>query len=53
MHITCSKGCGLDESYIFSESINARTNDDNFVSYLDVNSDGIINAKDFARLLKG
>ena len=53
VHITCSKGCGLDESYIFSESINARTNDDNFVSYLDVNSDGIINAKDFARLLKG
>jgi hypothetical protein len=53
VNVACTNGCGFNERYTFADSINARTGDINYVSYLDVNSDGIINAKDFARLLKG
>lgn len=51
--ISCTKGCGKEESYLFSDLINARTGDENYVSFIDINSDGIINAKDYARLLRG
>ena len=53
VYVICANGCGTQESYVFSEHINAREGDDNYVSALDINSDSIINAKDFARLLKG
>ena len=52
VHIGCTKGCGLSEEYTFADSINAKTGDATYVSLLDANSDGIINAKDFAKLLK-
>ncbi len=52
VHIGCSKGCGLDEEYTFADSMNAKTGDETYVSVLDMNSDGIINAKDFAMLIK-
>lgn len=52
VHIGCTKGCGLDEEYTFADSVNARTGDATYVSLLDMNADGIINAKDFAMLLR-
>ncbi|MBR2100753.1 MAG: hypothetical protein IJ927_05510, partial [Eubacterium sp.] len=51
-HIECTKGCGLSEEYTFADSINARQGEETYVSHLDLNHDGIINAKDFAMLLK-
>ncbi len=51
--IECTKGCGTRESYTFADYINARESDEGFVSSLDLNSDGIINAKDFAMLVRG
>ena len=51
-HFECTNGCGFSENYTFSDSINARAGDERYVSYLDRNSDGIINAKDFAMLLR-
>ncbi|MBQ9531222.1 MAG: hypothetical protein IJR70_04035 [Eubacterium sp.] len=52
-HIECTNGCGFSEDYTFMDSINARENDINYVSYLDLNSDGIINAKDYSMLIRG
>lgn len=51
--VSCDKGCGLEKNYVFADHINARRGDENYVEILDLNSDGIINAKDFARLIKG
>ena len=51
-HIECGNNCGFSEDYTFSDSINAREGDINYVSYLDLNEDGIINAKDFSMLLR-
>lgn len=50
--IICANGCGESRSYTFSDHINAKTTDTNYAEGLDINSDGIINAKDYARLLK-
>ena len=52
VHIGCTKGCGLSEEYTFADSINAREGDATYVTLLDMNKDGIINAKDFAMLIK-
>ena len=52
VHIECTKGCGLSEEYTFADSINAREGDQTYVSLLDMNNDGIINAKDFAMLIR-
>ena len=51
-HIECTKGCGFNESYTFADSINAREGSEYYISHLDLNKDGIINAKDFAMLLR-
>ena len=51
--VSCDKGCGLENSYVLADHINAKSGDEGYVEILDLNSDGIINAKDFARLLKG
>lgn len=53
VHTLCKKECGLKEDYVFSDLINVRKGDDKYVSIVDINSDGIINAKDYAYLLKG
>lgn len=43
-----------DDSYtvVFEDCINAAVGDDNYCEYLDVVSDGYINAKDYAKLIK-
>ena len=51
--VNCANGCGESHSYTFAEHINATNGDANYVEGIDINSDGIINAKDYARLLKG
>jgi len=50
----CTKeGCGAEKTYKFDSYINAKSGDDNYEEVLDLNSDGVINAKDFARLARG
>lgn len=51
VHIECTK-CGtqqVDASFV--AILNAKKGDENYVALADVNNDGIINGKDFARLL--
>ena len=51
VHIECTK-CGkqqIDAS--FTAILNAEKGDENYVALADVNNDGIINGKDYARLL--
>lgn len=49
--IACS-GCGESYTVSFVDCINKTSDDEGYCSYLDVVSDGIINAKDYAELTK-
>lgn len=49
--ITCSE-CGNSYTVKFEDCINAFTGDGNYCEYIDVVSDGCINAKDYAQLEK-
>lgn len=49
--ITCSV-CANNYTVLFKDCINAKTGDSNYCEYLDVVSDGYINAKDYAKLIK-
>ena len=44
--------CKDEQEISFADSINAREGDGNYSAFLDVTGDGIINAKDFAKLIK-
>ena len=44
--------CKDEQEISFADSINAREGDGNYSALLDVTGDGIINAKDFAKLIK-
>ena len=43
--------CKDEDSVPFADSINARQGDEEYFEFLDVNADGIINAKDYAMLI--
>ena len=49
--LVCSRG-DIDMLFNFSDYINAENGDDNYNEFIDVNGDGIINAKDYALLKK-
>ncbi|MCH5320612.1 MAG: hypothetical protein J1E36_02535 [Eubacterium sp.] len=44
--------CGDSFTVLFSDCINANEADDNYCEYIDVVTDGYINAKDYAKLIK-
>lgn len=48
---TCAT-CGLEQAYDFADYINLQRTDSGYEAVLDRNGDDIINAKDFAQLLK-
>lgn len=50
--INCTKCGNMKEEYQFSELVNARKGDPNYVERVDMNHDGIINLKDFQYLLE-
>lgn len=49
--ITCIE-CGDSYQVVFEDCINSTPTDSNYCEYLDVVSDGYINAKDYSRLIK-
>lgn len=49
--VACTKCADADAQYVFADLVNARSGDSRYVGIIDINSDGIINAKDYARLL--
>jgi len=49
--ITC-KVCSHSYTVAFKDCINAKSADSNYCPYLDVVQDGVINAKDYAKLIK-
>jgi len=49
--ISCT-GCGISRTVAFADCLNAVTADSNFEPLLDVNKDGIINARDLAEISK-
>lgn len=49
--ITC-KVCSNSYTVAFKDCINAKSTDSNYCPYLDVVQDGVINAKDYSKLLK-
>ena len=49
--ISCTGGCGVDTRTVtFLDSLNAKTGSDRYERLLDVNGDGIINARDYVLL---
>lgn len=50
--VNCTKCGNMEQKYVFNDMLNARTDDEEYVLLVDVNSDGIINAKDYVYLLK-
>lgn len=50
--INCTKCQNQQSIYDFDDLINVRKNEIKYVALVDVNSDGVINAKDYARLIK-
>jgi hypothetical protein len=50
--IKCADCDDKTEQYLFSDLINKKSTDSEYISAVDLNNDGIINAKDYARLLK-
>lgn len=49
--ITCT-GCGISRTVAFADCLNSVTADSNFEPLLDINKDGIINARDLAEISK-
>ena len=49
--ISCTGGCGVDTRTVtFLDCLNAKTGSDRYEQLLDVNGDGIINARDYVLL---
>lgn len=48
--ISC-RNCGVSDNYSFEDYLNLRENDSGYTEILDTVPDGIINAKDYARLI--
>lgn len=50
--VACTNCTEADAQYVFADLVNSRTGSSKYVQIIDINSDGIINAKDYARLIK-
>lgn len=50
--VECANCENMNNQYVFAELVNSRTGSSKYVEAVDINADGIINAKDYARLIK-
>ncbi|MFR5877089.1 MAG: leucine-rich repeat domain-containing protein, partial [Eubacterium sp.] len=50
--VECTNCTNENAQYVFANMVNARKGSAKYVQIIDINSDGIINAKDYARLIK-
>ncbi len=48
--MACLNGCGTEQEYNFAEMVGAELGDSNYNASFDLNSDGIINGRDLAKL---